>query len=68
MRWNRYKILSASAIPENSTPEKATQIILDQIQLDAEQYRMGKTKVQFLIQKLYKTFRSSMLPKPFVVE
>lgn len=28
------------------TPEKAAQIILDTIQLDAEQFRMGKTKVQ----------------------
>lgn len=28
------------------TPEKAAQVILEQIQLDPEQYRMGKTKVQ----------------------
>lgn len=27
------------------TPEKATQVILDHIQLDKEQYRLGKTKV-----------------------
>lgn len=29
------------------TPEKAAQVILEHIQLDPEQYRMGKTKVQF---------------------
>lgn len=47
MRWNRYKILSASAIKDNLTPEKATQIILDTANLDSEQYRLGKTKVSF---------------------
>lgn len=47
MRWNRYKILSASAIKDNLSPEKATQIILDTANLDSEQYRLGKTKVSF---------------------
>lgn len=42
----RYKILAASLIKDSYTPEKASQIILDLIQLDAEQYRLGKTKVQ----------------------
>ncbi|XP_057653557.1 myosin heavy chain, muscle isoform X16 [Diorhabda carinulata] len=43
----RYKILAASNIKDSMTPEKATQVILEHIQLDAEQYRMGKTKVFF---------------------
>ncbi|XP_074040827.1 myosin heavy chain isoform X28 [Leptinotarsa decemlineata] len=43
----RYKILSASAIRDNMTPEKAAQVILDHINLDPEQYRLGKTKVFF---------------------
>lgn len=46
MRWNRYKILSANLINDSMTPEKATQIILDTANLDSEQYRLGKTKVQ----------------------
>ncbi|XP_060521398.1 myosin heavy chain, muscle isoform X18 [Cylas formicarius] len=43
----RYKILVASAIKDSTTPEKAAQIILDSINLDKEQYRLGKTKVFF---------------------
>lgn len=43
---NRYKILAASSIKDDSmSPEKASQIILETINLDAEQYRLGKTKV-----------------------
>lgn len=34
-------------------PEKAAQVILDHIQLDPEQYRMGKTKVQCNTRQLY---------------
>lgn len=41
----RYKILAATQIKDGMTNEKAAQIILDAIQLDPEQYRMGKTKV-----------------------
>lgn len=49
----RYKILAASKIKDSFTPEKAAQVILDHIQLDPEQYRMGKTKVQFNKTQLY---------------
>lgn len=35
------------------TPEKAAQIILDSTTLDPEQYRFGKTKVQFYKTQLY---------------
>lgn len=52
----RYKILAASKIKDNMTPEKAAQVILEQIQLDPEQYRMGKTKVQF-----YKTLYFALI-------
>lgn len=41
----RYKILAAKDIKDSTTPEKAAQIILDTIQLDTEQFRLGKTKV-----------------------
>nr|XP_008196509.1 PREDICTED: myosin heavy chain, muscle isoform X6 [Tribolium castaneum] len=43
----RYKILAASAIRDDMAPEKASQVILETINLDAEQYRLGKTKVFF---------------------
>ncbi|XP_044252370.1 myosin heavy chain, muscle isoform X19 [Tribolium madens] len=43
----RYKILAASSIRDDMTPEKASQVILETINLDAEQYRLGKTKVFF---------------------
>lgn len=49
----RYKILAASKIKDSITPEKAAQVILDETQLDPEQYRMGKTKVQFYKTRLY---------------
>lgn len=45
MRWNRYKILSASNIPHSMPPEQATVAILDAINVEKEQYQMGKTKV-----------------------
>lgn len=41
----RYKILCANAVPEPCDPQKATQIILDTINLESDQYRMGHTKV-----------------------
>lgn len=37
-------------------PEKAAQAIVDQIGLDPEQYRMGKTKVQCKTRQLYFAF------------
>ncbi|XP_019882425.1 myosin heavy chain, muscle isoform X17 [Camponotus floridanus] len=43
----RYKILCANAVQEPCEPQKATQIILDQINLESDQYRMGHTKVFF---------------------
>ena len=41
----RYKILCANAVQEPCEPQKATQIILDAINLESDQYRMGHTKV-----------------------
>lgn len=41
----RYKILCANAIKEPCDPQKATQLILDAINLEPELYRMGNTKV-----------------------
>jgi len=41
----RYKILCANAVSEPCEPQKATQIILDTINLESDQYRMGHTKV-----------------------
>lgn len=41
----RYKILCANAVPEPCEPKKATQIILETINLESDQYRMGHTKV-----------------------
>lgn len=41
----RYKILCANAVPEPCEPQKATQIILETINLESDQYRMGHTKV-----------------------
>ncbi|XP_011167549.1 myosin heavy chain, muscle isoform X11 [Solenopsis invicta] len=43
----RYKILCANAVQEPCEPQKATQIILDAINLESDQYRMGHTKVFF---------------------
>ncbi|XP_033178000.1 myosin heavy chain, muscle isoform X23 [Bombus vosnesenskii] len=43
----RYKILCANAIKEPCDPQKATQLILDAINLEPELYRMGLTKVFF---------------------
>ncbi|XP_076397235.1 myosin heavy chain isoform X25 [Megachile rotundata] len=43
----RYKILCANAIKEPCEPVKATQLILDAINLEPDQYRMGHTKVFF---------------------
>lgn len=41
----RYKILCANAVREPCEPQKATQIILETINLESDQYRMGHTKV-----------------------
>lgn len=41
----RYKILCANAIKDNCEPKKAAELILDAINLEPEQYRMGHTKV-----------------------
>ncbi|XP_045477220.1 myosin heavy chain, muscle isoform X37 [Harmonia axyridis] len=43
----RYKILAASSVKDGITAEKATTLILEAINLDKEQYRLGKTKVFF---------------------
>ncbi|XP_029155886.1 myosin heavy chain, muscle isoform X23 [Nylanderia fulva] len=43
----RYKILCANAVPEPCDAQKATQIILDTINLESDQYRLGHTKVFF---------------------
>ncbi|XP_060814100.1 myosin heavy chain, muscle isoform X13 [Bombus pascuorum] len=43
----RYKILCANAIKEPCDPQKATQLILEAINLEPELYRMGLTKVFF---------------------
>ncbi|XP_076274691.1 myosin heavy chain isoform X34 [Rhynchophorus ferrugineus] len=43
----RYKILAASLIKDTMTAEKAAEVILDFIQLEKEQFRLGKTKVFF---------------------
>ncbi|EFN88457.1 Myosin heavy chain, muscle [Harpegnathos saltator] len=43
----RYKILCANAVPEPCEPQKATRIILETINLESDQYRMGHTKVFF---------------------
>ncbi|XP_014480426.1 PREDICTED: myosin heavy chain, muscle isoform X8 [Dinoponera quadriceps] len=43
----RYKILCAHAVQEPCEPQKATKIILEAINLESDQYRMGHTKVFF---------------------
>ncbi|XP_019888660.1 myosin heavy chain, muscle isoform X17 [Ooceraea biroi] len=43
----RYKILCANAVQEPCEAQKATQIILETINLESDQYRMGHTKVFF---------------------
>lgn len=41
----RYKILAAKDIKDDTTPEKAAKIILDTVGLEADQFRLGHTKV-----------------------
>lgn len=41
----RYKILCPNLIKDPITPEKATEKILEHTGLDAESFRLGKTKV-----------------------
>lgn len=41
----RYKILCPKQIKDPITPEKATEKILEHTGLDAESFRLGKTKV-----------------------
>nr|CAH7712516.1 unnamed protein product [Callosobruchus chinensis] len=43
----RYKILAASKIKDSMSPEQAAKIILEHINLEPEQFRLGKTKVFF---------------------
>ncbi|XP_055702074.1 myosin heavy chain, muscle isoform X31 [Phlebotomus papatasi] len=43
----RYKILCISLIKEPCKPEKASEIILNHVQLAEDQFRLGKTKVFF---------------------
>ncbi|XP_055686238.1 myosin heavy chain, muscle isoform X16 [Lutzomyia longipalpis] len=43
----RYKILCLSLIKEPCKPEKASEIILNHVQLAEDQFRLGKTKVFF---------------------
>jgi hypothetical protein len=43
--YSRYKILCANLMKEPQDPQKTTQFILDYVNLDAQQYRMGHTKV-----------------------
>ncbi len=46
--FQRYSILAATACKENSgNPKKATSLILEEVKLDAELYRIGLTKVLF---------------------
>lgn len=42
----RYKILCPNQLKEPITPEKATEKILESTGLDAESFRLGKTKVE----------------------
>ncbi|XP_034947013.1 myosin heavy chain, muscle isoform X17 [Chelonus insularis] len=43
----RYKILCANAIKDGMDPKKATELILEAIALEQDQYRLGATKVFF---------------------
>ncbi|XP_044596097.1 myosin heavy chain, muscle isoform X12 [Cotesia glomerata] len=43
----RYKILCAKAVKNGMDPKKATELILDTIELDQDQFRFGATKVFF---------------------
>lgn len=41
----RYKILYPKGVKDSMSPEEATKTILQGIELDPEQYRLGNTKV-----------------------
>ena len=41
----RYKILHAKGVRDSMSPEEATNAILDHVNLDPEQFRLGHTKV-----------------------
>ncbi|GLH07674.1 Myosin heavy chain, muscle [Gryllus bimaculatus] len=43
----RYTILCSNLVKEISNPRDATQVIMEHVQIDTEQYRMGNTKVFF---------------------
>ncbi|XP_063225493.1 myosin heavy chain, muscle isoform X18 [Bacillus rossius redtenbacheri] len=43
----RYKILCAHLVKDSLTPQEATSVILDHVNIDPEQFRMGHTKVFF---------------------
>lgn len=46
LQQNRYKILCANAIKDGMDPKIATELILDAIALEQDQFRLGATKVQ----------------------
>ena len=41
----RYKVLCANLVKDSTDPKKATAIILEAINLEPDQYRLGSTKV-----------------------
>lgn len=43
----RYKILYPKGVKDSMSPEVATKTILEGIELDPEQYRLGHTKVYY---------------------
>lgn len=42
---HRYSILCATKLKQPITPEKAARVVLEHLDIDAEQYRFGSTKV-----------------------
>ena len=46
--FNRYSILSTKIANSAETEKKATEQILEKIQLEPEKYRMGNTKARFI--------------------
>lgn len=45
LHHKRYKILYPKGVKDSMSPEQATKTILEGIELDPEQYRLGNTKV-----------------------
>lgn len=54
----RYKILCPNLVKDPISPEKATEKILEHTGLDAESFRLGKTKVALYVHAA-RTFMSS---------